>query len=124
MMPLKDPKARREYHREYMRRRYREDVEFRTTHKKRTRKNSILVQAKSRKIIAEFKKSGCLLCGEKEPCCMSAHHVLPEGKDFNIGDAVGMKYGEKRLRQELAKCVCICLNCHQKVHAGIVELPA
>jgi len=123
-MPRKDPEARREYHREYMRKKYREDPKFRAAHQERTKKNAVGYREKLKKILEVFKSKGCLLCDEDEPCCMSAHHVDPEEKDFNIGDAVGRKYSERRLREELAKCVCLCFNCHQKVHTGVVELPA
>ena len=26
------------------------------------------------------------------------------------------------LSQEIAKCVCLCANCHRKVHAGLIDL--
>jgi hypothetical protein len=24
---------------------------------------------------------------------------------------------------ELAKCICVCENCHRKIHAGVIVLP-
>lgn len=85
-------------------------------------------QEKTRHEIAElvvlFKADGCGLCDEKSPCCLVAHHREPGGKDFNIGDAcTGKKYSARRVAAELEKCVCVCLNCHAKLHAGIVTLP-
>ncbi len=123
-MPLKDPEARKAYHREYMRRKYKEDAKFRAAHQERTKKNGAVAKKRLKAIVEKFRQGGCLLCNEEEACCLSAHHTDSEGKDFNIGDAIGRRYGVKKLQKELRKCVCLCRNCHAKVHAGIVELPA
>ena len=122
-MPLKDPEARREYHRRYMKKRYAEDKEFRDSHKARTKRNNAAAKSESRTIIAEFRADGCLLCDETEFCALSAHHIDSAEKDFNIGDAVRRRYGRDRIKQELLKCVCLCHNCHSKLHAGIIDLP-
>ena len=48
--------------------------------------------------------------------------VDPSSKDFNIGMAQSRKISPARVEAELAKCVCLCMNCHAKVHAGIITL--
>lgn len=53
---------------------------------------------------------------------MSAHHVDGSTKDFSIGRAVSDRYSVKRVADELEKCVCLCENCHRKVHAGILTI--
>ena len=72
--------------------------------------------------LAWFRRDGCRLCGEREPLCLAAHHTDPAAKEFNIGEAVANKVGVKRITAELAKCVCLCHNCHAKVHGGIATL--
>lgn len=121
MMPRKDPVARRKYHREYMRRRYAEDPDFRERHRARTRKNDIRYRKAGDKVIAEFKANGCSICDESEPCCLSAHHVRG-GKEFSIGDARRRGISAKRIKDELLKCTCLCENCHRKVHAGVLDI--
>ena len=29
---------------------------------------------------------------------------------------------KENLLKEIKKCVCLCANCHRKVHAGIIDL--
>ena len=118
-MPLKDPVARRKYHRDYMRRKFREDPIFKKAHLARVRSNNDKYNAESAQVISAFRRNGCGLCPEKEACCLDAHHPDPTKKDLNIGDF--RKYSPKRIAAELRKCVCLCKNCHAKVHAGLVD---
>jgi hypothetical protein len=37
---------------------------------------------------------------------------------------VSRHYVVSTLKRELKKCVCLCHNCHSKVHAKLIELPA
>ena len=122
-MPLKDKEARRNYHRGYMARRLAEDPEYKAGHIERVRRNDARYREEVRQIIQAFKVNGCVLCHEKEECCLSAHHLDGTGKDFSIGDAANTKKGPKRVQAELAKCICVCENCHRKLHAGIISLP-
>ena len=38
---------------------------------------------------------------------------------INIGNAASHSIGIKRVTAELAKCACLCANCHTKLHAGL-----
>lgn len=109
----------RKYMREYMSRRLKSDKEF----KQRQYKSKLKWHKRNKrlcdKLVAEFRKDGCLLCKEKEPCCLSAHHL--RDKEFSIGG--GEHLAISRVNAELKKCVCLCENCHRKVHAGITKLP-
>jgi hypothetical protein len=51
-----------------------------------------------------------------------AHHRNPEEKEGNVARMVNDGTGLKRFRQELEKCLCLCCNCHAKVHAGVETL--
>ena len=72
-------------------------------------------------IIQENRKP-CVCCGEKEPSCIDFHHEDPTKKKFNMNVAVNR--GLRLLLLELAKCICLCANCHRKFHARKLELPA
>jgi hypothetical protein len=122
-MPIKDLEARRAYRREYQRRRYATDPKFKARHVELAKRSDKERDQIVRGLIASFKTSGCLLCGEEESCCLSVHHRDPEEKGFNLGDVRRMKPGADRVAAELVKCVCLCHNCHAKVHAGLIALP-
>lgn len=61
------------------------------------------------------KESGCVRCGEREVVCLDFHHVLGN-KEFNLGFAAHGGYSLERVKQEVAKCVILCCNCHRKEH--------
>lgn len=120
-MPIKDPDARRAYHREYLRRRLAGDPDYKAAHLSRVRRNDEKSRKDVRDLIAAFKAHGCKICGETQQVCLSAHHLDPGGKEFSLGNAARQKLGRERVIAELAKCVCLCHNCHAKVHAGLIE---
>jgi|SRR6185437_8052494 len=112
---------KREYMREYMRRYRDANPAYRERHLRWVRTNEQRYAARRNAEILLFKANGCALCDENDPCCISAHHIDPEIKDFGIsGSAQGISL--KRLKAELAKCVAICENCHRKVHAGKISI--
>ena len=65
-------------------------------------------------------KTQCIICGESEPVCLDFHHKDPNDKDFTIGKH--RNKSREHLQLEINKCVCLCANCHRKVHAGIYDL--
>jgi hypothetical protein len=64
-----------------------------------------------------------MLCHETELCCLVAHHVNPRRKDFAISRAIVDRHTVGVIQRELKKCVCLCMNCHAKVHAQVLSLP-
>lgn len=67
--------------------------------------------------IAREKKTKCIICGETAKCCLEFHHL--KDKQYNISQAI--KYLPTNLFiKELKKCICLCSNCHKKLHAGIL----
>lgn len=117
-MPYKSSEKRREYHREYMRNRYNNDTEFKNAHRARTKINKKSYRVAAAEIISRFRLNGCVRCGEKDECCLSAHHVDASLKQFEVSNAISSQFGLKRIEEELARCVCLCENCHRKLHAG------
>ena len=65
-------------------------------------------------------KTPCIVCGESEPIAIDFHHINPNEKEFTIGKHRGKN--REWLSQEISKCVCLCANCHRKVHVGLIDL--
>jgi transposase len=65
----------------------------------------------------------CVVCGYDEfPGALQFHHLDPSQKSFGLAMR-GLTRSIERLREEAAKCVLLCANCHAKVEWGDVELP-
>ena len=76
-----------------------------------------------KRILVEEAGGGCAICGYDR--CLAAlqfHHVDPATKRFSMG-ARGVGRAIAIAREEAAKCVLVCANCHAEVEAGVVELP-
>lgn len=64
----------------------------------------------------------CLLCGyDRCVAALEFHHLDPATKRFGLGSR-GLALSIERLREEAAKCVLLCSNCHAEVEAGVTEL--
>lgn len=64
-------------------------------------------------------KDKCIICGETEYCCLQLHHI--KNKQYNISQAVKI-LPTRLFIKELNKCVCVCSNCHHKIHNGIIKI--
>lgn len=74
----------------------------------------------NRQKIAEYKQMlGCRFCSETEPVCLEFHHLDPSAKEHQIANSLGMNI-EALFEEIKQKCICLCSNCHKKVHAGIL----
>ncbi len=72
-------------------------------------------------LLTEYKKTlKCVWCGENEPACLEFHHTDPTEKDFTIGKSMSLSW--EAIKREIDKCVCVCANCHRKLHAGVLTL--
>lgn len=76
------------------------------------------VRAKNKESLKR-RKTKCHICGEPEYCCLELHHV--RNKQYNISQAV-KKLPNELFIKELDKCICVCSNCHRKIHNNIIEL--
>ena len=87
--------------------------------KERRRQHKKECRAEVRGWYQSFKKTlTCQVCPETESVCLEFHHIDPISKDFDVSEAEKMTL--TRLKLEVAKCACVCSNCHKKIHAGIV----
>lgn len=98
--------CKKKYNQEY----YEQNRETRT-------KSKQLKRAELRGKLRELKATlYCVECGENHPSCLEFHHLDPATKDFSIGIAIGKLWSWDRIQKEIAKCNCLCSNCHRKFH--------
>jgi transposase-like protein len=65
----------------------------------------------------------CRLCGyDRHPAALQFHHLDPATKAFGLATQ-GVARSLARAREEAAKCVLVCANCHAEVEAGIATIP-
>lgn len=119
-MPLKDPEARREYHREYMRKWYVQNKALQIT---RVRISRVKRRDRLAEWINQFKCKPCADCGgEFPPYLMDFDHVRGEKLD----DVCGMRMrtvSREAIRAEIEKCEVVCANCHRaRTHARRLDV--
>jgi transposase-like protein len=76
-----------------------------------------------KRILVDEAGGACRLCGYDR--CLGAlqfHHVDPETKRFQVS-LHGVTMSLDRAREEAAKCVLLCANCHAEVENGLADLP-
>ena len=112
-MPIKDPEKRKEYHREYLKRRYQEDPTYKQTHLQRVKKLSDKRRKAHKELILGLKNNPCADCKEMFHHSMMEFDHKPEFiKKFDIGSG-GQAGNLKELIEELDKCDLVCANCHR-----------
>lgn len=62
----------------------------------------------------------CQICGyDKCNRALAFHHINPEEKEFQISIAQTKSW--EKVKQELQKCILVCHNCHEEIHAGLID---
>ncbi len=64
----------------------------------------------------------CISCGESDPVVIDFHHLNENKKEHGISKLVQSSGSISKIKSEIDKCVCLCSNCHRKVHAGTLTL--
>jgi hypothetical protein len=109
-MPRKDPEARREYHREYMRKWYVQNKQLQIS---RVRADTVRRRNKLAEFVNEFKRRPCADCGgEFPPYLMDFDHVSGDKLD----DICGMRMrtvSREAITAEIEKCEVVCATCHR-----------
>jgi len=78
---------------------------------------------KVKEILLKEAGGKCVICGyARHSAALQFHHVDPASKSFGLG-VRGITRSIARLREEAAKCILLCANCHAELEAGAVELP-
>ena len=71
-----------------------------------------------RHFIRAFKKS-CYLCGDTEN--LTFHHRDKTTKSFELGDREALNKSRAEIRDEIEKCMVLCVDCHEGVEAtGVI----
>jgi hypothetical protein len=79
---------------------------------------------KVKEILVQEAGGGCVICGyERYLGALQFHHLDPATKAFGLG-LRGIARSLARCREEAAKCILLCANCHAEVEAGVATLPA
>lgn len=74
----------------------------------------------NKKLIVNSFGAKCQICGYNK--CLAAlvfHHLDPSQKEFNISKVAGNSKMTFDAAMEISKCILLCANCHQEVHAGL-----
>lgn len=93
--------------------------EVQADEEKRLRRNAINAEsARSRVAWLDVYKSSCVCasCGISDVDLFEFHHVDPAKKDGIISQMIRTK-SIAVVANELAQCICLCANCHRKLHA-------
>jgi hypothetical protein len=61
----------------------------------------------------ELKSNFSCKCGVSDHRVLDFHHLDRNTKSFNVADARKSGVGRQRLLDEIAKCECLCANCHR-----------
>lgn len=63
----------------------------------------------------------CQMCrGIFQPCCYDFHHKDPMKKEDQIS-AMFRDASDKKLSEEISKCILLCSNCHRIEHYGQIQ---
>jgi hypothetical protein len=83
--------------------------DFSYEHKKRNKRKAIV-----------YKGGQCIHCGFNESmAAMHFHHINPENKSFDINQGIAKTWSI--IKEELDKCILLCMNCHFKEHERLDE---
>lgn len=114
-MPFKSNEAKLAYQRRYYRDKDADNAKNRVKKRKQVLRDEF----------KEWKSSlSCVMCGEDDPHCLDFHHVDPATKDVNPSEMMRDKgWSLERIKDVLVKtCICVCSNCHRKIHRRIKQL--
>jgi len=109
--PFKDPERRKEYQREYHRITWYPRHKLDRVERSRKKRQELAVWYR------EYKKTlRCMDCGQDHPATLEFHHLDPSKKVVIVSQLLRETTGLRRLKEEMAKCVVLCANCHRIRH--------
>lgn len=112
-MPLKDPEARRAYHKEYMKR-YLTDPGAKAKHIARASRNNKKYKGEVYGRVNEIKSVPCADCGGTfDPICMDFDHLPGNKKADNVSTMISRGFPWEVIQAEISKCEVVCANCHR-----------
>jgi hypothetical protein len=108
-VPYKDPKVRKERHKEYSRSHYARN------------KAAVIAASKTQRISfakrwEEYKSQQvCINCGFSHPAAIDFHHVKRHPSNRKLYQLIKNRTFSRAL-EEVKKCVPLCANCHRVHH--------
>ena len=108
--------------REYGRNKYYERKERDIEGVRKNGRKSCKNRREKMKVRLNEHKTPCVKCGESRLYCIDFHHIDPSKKSFPIGMSSKDK-SDEIFEAEIAKCVCLCKNCHSEFHHFFGKLP-
>lgn len=91
--------------------RYKED-EKRKEAVKEVHRNQVKIL---RNFVQSIKKSSkCAICGDDRWYVLDFHHL--SDKKFTISQKIQEGCSINTLKEEIAKCIVVCANCHREIH--------
>lgn len=93
--------------------------EYKDQHYRDNKQSYIKKASKAREKVwswwKEYKKAfSCTKCGENHPGCLDFHHT-DDNKENGVANLIANGTKQKALL-EIEKCICLCSNCHRKLH--------
>jgi len=111
-MPYKNPKVKKEKHKEYSRKHY-------EANKEKTKLRTRTTKAKEKKKWYTYKSTlKCANCGFSHIAAMDFHHEDPRTKLGSVHEFVSNGQFAKAY-EEMKKCIVLCANCHRIHHHDI-----
>ena len=114
-----DSELIREYQREWLRDKLKNDPEYKARHYASKQKRKI---ENKEKLTQLKQKIPCSACAEYHPaCCMDYHHLDSSVKEKGVSQMIQGNSWQK-IEEEISKCILVCANCHRKIHEGLITL--
>lgn len=82
--------------------------------KKHLRENEIKRIVENKQYVWDYLKSHPCGCGEDDPVLLEFDHSDPKEKTASIADLQRTSYGLKRIKEEISKCIVLCVACHRR----------
>lgn len=89
---------------------------------KQKRKELREARSKRNKEFVLEQMTPCIVCGEDDSVVIDFHHLNHTEKEHGISKLIHNNSSLEKIKTEIDKCVCLCSNCHRRVHAGTLQL--
>ena len=107
-MPYKNPKVKKEKHKEYSRKHY-------EANKEKTKLRTRTTKAKEKKKWYTYKSTlKCANCGFSHIAAMDFHHV--DRSNYRSVNKLAQNGNYAAAMEEIKKCIPLCANCHRIHH--------
>jgi len=104
-MPYSDPEKQKEFQQQWYQ-----------NNKSVTAQRSKEARQRKRKWYNEIMQDkSCVRCGESDKACLDWHHIDPSEKEQAVAYLLCNR-SRKSILEEIEKCICLCSNCHRKLH--------